>query len=291
MKKTIYLLGIFFLSVNCFSQKKIIDFLVTKKGDTIYGNIRKHQTFIKFNLYYSTNPNINSMELMEENKDISKKKIYFSHKLKNSKCFSYRGRIYNYDEAIIDDGIYENDNIIDTLNISYRIGDYVHKISRKNDYIINNNNDTIFGNINKPLFAKLALENLNEKIKIDKDEVISYRYENDIFKLKYKPRVDLFDKKKAYLRLLIDGKIKLYDYNYKPYKTVDDKGKRNNSFYEMEYYFIEKNGEVIFINPIMFSKKVREIFFDNDDIISKLNNKYFVYEDLYAIVKLYNYVK
>jgi hypothetical protein len=58
---------------------------------------------------------------------------------------------------------------------------------------------------------------------------------------------------------------------------------------QFKFFFLEKNGELFYINPIKFSTKAKEIFFDCPQIIEKLTKGYYVYEDMYSMVILYNY--
>ena len=151
--------------------------------------------------------------------------------------------------------------------------------------------DTIFQNISIPIIGKPFIKVRGNKIKIDKDEINGYRYKNEIFELKRKPAIDLVDGNENFLRLLIKDKVTLYDYILERnafFNSYND-ATYESQFNQFKHYFVEKNGELFYINPIKFSIKARELFSDCPEIMEKLSKSYYVYEDLYSMVILYNY--
>lgn len=84
--KKIVLFSILLVAFNSFSQEKLLDYFVDKKGDTIYGIVRDNLNVGIYD-YISSHPNSPSInnytfKLVEENKDIKKKKLYIEHNLK-----------------------------------------------------------------------------------------------------------------------------------------------------------------------------------------------------------------
>ena len=100
---------------------------------------------------------------------------------------------------------------------------------------------------------------------------------------KEKRRATVFDKKDAYLKLILDGKAKLYEYEY--HYTQQDLNTNQNFNRSENYYYIEKNGELILINNLLHQKRLVELFSDNKELTSKILNKEYVIDNIYLIVK------
>lgn len=296
MKKAILSFVILLMSYNSFSQEKLLDYFVDKKGDTIYGIIRANSMISPLDWAKSTPKASNyKFSLIEENKDPTQKKIYTVHNLKKVNSFSYKGKLFKFEKKqSYNDGVYYSDkeDEIDTSLVYTQYADFICKERKLKDYTLTKSADTIYGNIYDPLFGKPYIEFENKKIKIDKSEITAYRYKNQVFRFLQKPRTEIFDNKEDFIRLLIDDKVKLYDDILN--KNTSTFTNQNYTSYEREFisnrfFFIEKNGELIYVNPIKFSIKAREIFSDCPEIMKKISKNYFVYEDLYSMVILYNY--
>ncbi len=296
--KKVFLISYLLIAVTSFSQEKLLDYFVDNKGDTIYGMIRTNAIIFPIDISENQTPKATGRKfyLIEENKDQTKNLRYISHSLKKINCFKYKGKFFQFEKKkkVFDDGIYSSDkeHEPDTTLVYIRYENFMFKEQRQRDFIVSKSKDTIYGNIYDPLIGKPYLQFQSQKIKIDKDEITAYRYKNQLFRFKQKPRTEIFDKKEDFIRLLIDDKVKLYDDIFKDNTATFFN--QNDVTYEREFgsnrfFFIEKNGEMIYMNPARFSIKAKEVFADCASIIEKLDNNYFVYEDLYSMVILYNY--
>tara|TARA_R110000751_G_scaffold43361_2_gene100081 strand:- start:119 stop:964 length:846 start_codon:yes stop_codon:yes gene_type:complete len=259
-----------------FSQNEFLDFVIDHKNDTIYGTIRN--VISKRSVLY------------ELNSSPKKDKIKFrSHRLKKYKKIRFNDKIYTYVKPSNEDGIYAKK---DTLtipkdSIANRLGDFINIEKRHPDFVVTNTNDTIYGKIEDPIFGKLRLlDSSNVKVKIDKKRIKFFRFNNEIFEHKEKRRATVFDKKDAYLKLILDGKAKLYEYEY--HYTQQDLNTNQNFNRSENYYYIEKNGELILINNLLHQKRLVELFSDNKELTSKILNKEYVIDNIYLIVKYYN---
>jgi len=259
-----------------FSQNEFLDFVINHKNDTIYGTIRN--VISKRSVLYELNSNQ------------KKNKIKFrSHRLKKYKKIRFNDKIYTYVEPSKEDGIYakKSTRTIPKDSIANRLGDFINIEKRLPDFAITNNNDTIYGKIKDPTFGKLRLlDSSNTKVKIDKEQIKAFRFNNEIFEHKEKRRATLFDKKDAYLKLILDGKVKLYEYEYH-YSQMDlNSGQYINR--SENYFYIEKGNDLILINNLLHQKKLVKIFSENQMLVSKILNKEYIIDNIYLIVKYYN---
>jgi hypothetical protein len=262
-------------SIYSHSQKKYLDFIVNKKNDTIYGTFKE---------------GINGKILYEKNSNLKKGGIkYYSHNLKNLKSLSLNDELYIYEKPNNEDGIYSktikksNDT---TKYVLKRIKDFLHTEIRLKDYVLTNTNDTIYGEIKNPFFGKSYLLENKNTIKIEKETIEEYRYLNNVYRYLEKNKVDIFDNRNAYLKLIFNGNIKLYEYE----KLVANTN-QNNSLITNEvknYYFISKNNVLDLLREINYKKILSEIFADNPILISKINEGEYTLENIYLIVKFYN---
>jgi len=278
MKKTrkIVSLLLFILSYLSYSQNEFLDFVIDKNNDTIYGTIRN--VISKQSVLYELNSNP------------EKNRIKFhTHRLKKYKKIRFNDKIYTYVKPSNQDGIYaqKESNTISEDSIINRLGDFVSIEKRLPDFVITNTNDTIYGKIENPIFGKLRLLDVsNKKIKVDKEQIKAFRYNNEIFEHKEKRKATLFDQKDAYLKLLLNGKVKLYE--YESYYTEQDLNINQSLNSPENYYYIEKDGELILINNLLHKKRLVELFSDNKELTSKILNKEYVIDNMYLIVKYYN---
>jgi hypothetical protein len=262
-------------SIYSHSQKKYLDFIVNKKNDTIYGTFKE---------------GINGKILYEKNSNLKKGGIkYYSHNLKNLKSLNLNDVLYIYEKPNNEDGIYSktikksNDT---TKYVLKRIKDFLHTEIRLKDYVLTNTNDTIYGEIKNPFFGKSYLLENKNTIKIEKETIEEYRYLNNVYRYLEKNKVDIFDNRNAYLKLIFNGNIKLYEYE----KLVANTN-QNNSLITNEvkiYYFISKSNVLYLLREINYKKTLSEIFADNPILISKINEGEYTLENIYLIVKFYN---
>ncbi|WP_339835277.1 hypothetical protein [uncultured Flavobacterium sp.] len=260
-----------FTSVYSYSQNEYLDYMVTKNNDTIYGTIRiGYNDFVLF-------------EKKAKYKKGGLKSI--SHKLKRSKSLRYNDKIYTYQKRDNSDGIYDTtskeenkqDNLIETKFNK----DYINIEDKLTDYVITTKSDTLFGTINKPLIGKLYLvtEN-NVKIKIEKNEVLEYRFNNSIYNyLKIPNKIFLIDEN-DYLRLVSSGNIKIY-------KLIINSDSKNFPLGTLNYYIIKDN-EISHIHSLNYKKKLSEILIENQELVDKINENEYTLENMYLIGKYYN---
>lgn len=267
----------FFYSLNIYSQKKYLDYIITQKNDTIFGTFRN---------------DIIGKVLYEKNPKFKKGGIkYYSHKLKKNKLVRFNDDIYIFKKSN-DDGIYENenDNIYnDTSNVITLLNTNFFNIKpRLIDYVVTINNDTIYGVIKDPTFSKdYLIDKNNIKIKIEKESIKEYRHINDIYQYFEKEKVSIFDSKKAFLKLLLNGKVKLYQYEY---HFIEINPNQNNQTVRRVkyYYYILKDNELILLRNLGYKKTLNDLFSDMKQLISKINDDEYTLENIYLIVKYYN---
>lgn len=259
-----------------YSQNKFLDFGITQKNDTIYGTIR----------YAISNRSV----LYEKSSNHEKDKIKFRvRKLSKFKEIRLNDKIYTYEAPSKEDGIYAqiSTRTIPKDSVVVRLGDFTNIEKRFPDYVVTTTNDTIYGKIKDPTFGKLQLlDASNVKVKINNDNIKSFRYDNAIFEHKEKERTTFFDNKAAYLKLILDGPVKLYEYEFQ-YSHLDiiTGGRVNTTGY---HYYIEKENELTLISGMSYPKKLMELFADNEVLVSKIKNKEYVIDNIYLIVKYYN---
>ena len=197
---------IFILPFLGFSQNEFLDFVIDQNNDTIYGTIR--------------NMISKSSVLYEKNSNSKKDRINFRiHKLKKYNKIRFNNEIYTYVKPSIEDGIYANkDSILISKDSVYKkMGDFLNIQKRLSDFVITKTNDTIYGRIKDPAFGKFSLlDSVNNKVKIEKEKIKIFRFNNEILELKEKIIVvpPFFKKDDAYLKLVLNGKLKLYEFDY-----------------------------------------------------------------------------
>ncbi|AOW19333.1 hypothetical protein [Urechidicola croceus] len=268
MKKILLLILILsFIKAN--SQNKFYDYIITQSNDTIYGTIQTE---------------INNLILREKNKSDSSKVKYYRHLVKKSVSFKYNNDIFFYDETNDSDPIYENKIVKDT-NFYYKaIGNFINKSLKLKDYIITFNKDTIYGKIINPIFGKPYLvDNLKTKYKIDIEKVKSYRIKNKIYFNFYHTK-----SKHKFLELLVDGNSKLFfDKNNKKSYGLAINGPMAG-FTISGAFYIQKGNNFVKIKIIKFKKQMVELFSENKDLINKIKNEEYTYENLPLIIKFFN---
>ena len=266
-KKTFFL--IFIIPLFGFSQNQFLDFVVDRNNDTIYGTIRNKQVLYEKNLNSETD------------------KIKFrSHKLKKYSKFRFNDEIYTYVKSKNEDGIYSQKKTnIPNDSIEKKIGDFVCIEKKLIDFVITKANDTIYGKIEDPIVGKLRLFDASDnRVKIEKDNIKRFRFNNEIFEHKEKRRATIFDGKDAYLKLLVDGNVKLYEYNF-------NQNDLNSEIFVNKfknYFYIEMDNELILINNLLYKKRLVELFSKNQNLVSKILNEEYKLDNIYLIVKYYN---
>jgi hypothetical protein len=142
-------------------------------------------------------------------------------------------------KPINEDGIYSKTikRVMSTTKyVLKRIKDFLHTEIRLKDYVLKYN-DTIYGGNKKSIFfgKSYLLENKNtiKKKKLYKniDTQIIFI---DILK---KNKVDIFDNRNAYLKLIFNGNIKLYEYKKLVANTNQNNGLITNEVKNYYFYF------------------------------------------------------
>ncbi|GGZ76202.1 hypothetical protein GCM10007028_12210 [Algibacter mikhailovii] len=247
-----------------------------EKGDTIYGTVRNI---------------ISKRSALYEKINDGDKIKFRTHKLKHYKTLRFNGDIYYYDAPMTQDGIYEKETFrkIPDDSIAKTLGNFVNVKKRLPDFIITNSNDTIFGQIKNPALGKLYLDNeLNEKFKIDKDIIKSYRYNNEIYVFKKKRKAKIFDDKEAYMKLVLDGNVKLYEYQNDFVYYENDLNTTRQVRDTKIYFYIEKGKEIILIGEYLYKKKLAQLFSENKNLVAKILNNEYTIDNIYLIVKYFN---
>jgi hypothetical protein len=270
-KQKLILVSLLFNAFFSYSQNECLDYIVTKNNDTIYGTIRAN--FSDFVLF----------EKMTKYRKGGIKSI--SHKLKRIKSIRCNDKIYHYKKRDTSDGIYDissKDTVKQDTIIETKINKNFISIEEKlKDYIITIESDTLYGLINQPLIGKpYFLRENNVRIKIEKDNVLEYRFNNSIFNYIKIPNKILLGNEKEFLRLIFSGKIKIY-------ALVTNDNSNNFPLGNLNFFII-KNGEINHIHSLNYKKKLSEILIENQELVNKINDNEYTLENIYLIGKYYN---
>ncbi|VXB55425.1 hypothetical protein [Maribacter litoralis] len=272
--KYIFFSVIIFLMVvsKTYSQENYMDYAITNKNDTIYGLLRES--------------GINNIVLYSKNQNPELDGIkFYSNNLKGINEIRWNGKTYKY-EAPVYDGIYES-NIHSQKKgfITQTIGDFVNLTPRLKDYVVIKN-DTIYGEISNPILGKLVLKSdRGNKYKIKVKDIKGYRFKNEVFIRKTKKRVELFDDKISFLKSLLTGKTKLYEYKVSKNKNLAND---NNIFSQGIFYYIENNDGLTLIRHVNFKDKMRDLLANDKVMLEKLNNEEYRFENIYHIINYLN---
>ncbi|WP_189604323.1 hypothetical protein [Salinimicrobium marinum] len=275
-KYTLLLILIFLLFGKSYSQEQFLDYIVKQNSDTIYGTFRN---YTKNKLYF--------YEKIQNPKSSWIK--FRKHNLKKVTSFKLNDKIYTYKEPKHTDGIYatsEKDTNTDQW-LKSSIGNFIHKEEKLSDYVVTIQKDTIYGEIHNPLLGKLYLSGKNDRIvKINNDSIQAYRMNNEIFYYKEKERVNLFDNKGDYLKLLVDDRIQLFEYEKKNNHHNNPAGANIRT--KKIYYFIQTDEELVLIDNFLYKKSLRRLFSENSELISKIEEDEYTLDNIYFIIKYYN---
>lgn len=262
------------LSLSVSAQHKYLDFIVNFKNDTIYGTFRSDA--------------INGKVLFEKNPYPKKGGVkFYNHKLKKIKLLRCNDELFTYDKPDQEDGIYAETKVESKTNdkITSRINDFVNSKPKLIDYVVTKTNDTIYGEIkNRGFGILLYFDQSKNKIFIKEENIKSYRYLNNVYTFLEKPKVDILDKKIAPLKCLINGKVKLFEYERFSINSNNNVITNQSKL----YYYILKNNELLLLSELSYKKDLSQLFADNDLLVSKINNDEYSLDNIYLIVKFYN---
>ena len=152
-------------------------------------------------------------------------------------------------------------------------------------YVVTISGDTIFGKIKKSNKESSCnkfkfIDSKEEKVKFKNTDVFAYKRGNDLFFKKSYERPFVFGKMEGYMKLIIDGAVKLFMFNY----VSQD---MNGVSWGQDYY-LEKEGTHILVYKMRFKKSMNTCFSDNKDLVSRIENDELKYLDLEEIVSIYN---
>ena len=257
--RKIILITLIFISQEISSQNKFLDFIITHDNDTIYGRYRGNKLI-------DSNKKSRKINRKKIKTIRSNDKIYHLTLLKNKEFFSYEN------DSLI--GVSKNLKPLFKKENYY----YVRKLNKneRRDFIVINNNDTIFGKIKQTTFeGKKLVTDLGEKYSVSNS--ILYREKGAVFFIRndLKTKGSLTSPKKA--ELLYNGK------KAKLFKQII----QTQNYYNVHYY-IEKDGKMNLIIPERFTKMIMRIMPGNKKLLSKLKKREYTYHDIYLVVKFFN---
>lgn len=270
-KEKLILILLIISSFSSYSQNEYLDYIVTKKNDTIYGTMRR---------------NLSDFVLFEKKPKFKKGGLKsISHNLNRMKTIRYNDKIYNFKKRDNSDGIYESSSINDTISkntIETKLNkNYINIEEKSTDYIITLESDTLYGIISKPLIGKpYILTEKNAKIKIEKSKVLEYRFNNAVYNYIEIPNKLLIVNENDYLRLISNGKIKIY-------QLITNDSSNNFPLGNLNYFII-KDDEISHIHSLNYKKKLSEILIENQELVNKINENEYTLENMYLIGKFYN---
>jgi hypothetical protein len=213
-------------------------------------------------LYGTFRAGVTSSYLMEVHPDATTDaEKYIKHSLKGIKGYRYNDFVSNKPPK--DDGIYGPlDSAAGTEAVTL------------DDYVVTRAGDTLYGKVSEPALAKRYIITADgRKIKITAPEVNAFRKGNFIYELKDKPKAYKFDKEQDFLLVLFrDGKLTLYGYS-------DSSG---------PCYYLEKGGQLHFINSGNYAGQVIKLLGDNPLAMKLFYGNVYSYENLYLLVKFYS---
>ncbi|HEY0046572.1 MAG TPA: hypothetical protein VGB44_07675 [Flavobacterium sp.] len=258
MKKiTILALTVFAASVSN-AQHEFEDYIV-KKGDTIYGVIKEKAPG---KLYLER----------DGNKAIGQSPIVT---IRNAQTIRFNDLIYLADDN--EDPIYASSKPRNESSISIKkFGNFTSVQPELQDFVVLNNNDTIYGKIEGRDDLRLVSDKATHQIN---SEVKAYRYRNNLF-------VRSTSAELPFLKLLVDGKAKLFEYRpqQSDYNRIYLDGYKTNNV----VYYVQKGQELLQITPSNFPDAAIQAFADNHELVNLIKNRVYGFSNMYLITKYYN---
>ena len=92
------------------------------------------------------------------------------------------------------------------------------------------------------------------------------------------------------MKVINDGFVKLYRYNFTERVTEDHGNFRGYSELPFQNYYVERYEHLLLVSPgrKAFKKSMIKFFIDNEELVNKIRNEELKYEDLATIVRIYN---
>ncbi|RXQ87290.1 hypothetical protein EO244_16560 [Ancylomarina salipaludis] len=163
-------------------------------------------------------------------------------------------------------------------------------------YIVKESRDTIIGKLKnmsaeKSCFKIKFIDSNGNKVKFKDKDVYAYKRGTEVYFKKSYERPISINNMQGYMKLIDDGVIKLYKFNY----VVRNAGTMNangvmtggESSYQQDYY-IEKNNNFLLVRKMGFKRTMAEYFSDNKELADKISSKALRYKDLKEIIRAYN---
>jgi hypothetical protein len=276
MKKNLLLLLLTFINIGIYSQTQVYDYFVDNNNDTIVG-IYSGNSFLDLNKKKYELPN-------EKIKTIKHKDIIYTLRNKNFEISN---------DSIVYLKIFEYPN----NPFKNKKSIYAHdlKLELIDDYMITKSNDTIFGQVSRSIFNKYKIiDKAGEKIQFGTKKVKEFRKDGIKYFNKKKRKVRLGDKKYGFLKLLIDGNAKLYEYSILTQNTGIGISSNNGvsmvnggSSYESHYY-IESGNNFDLVNSNRFYQIIKRLLPENEKLHLKIRKKEFNLNTIFYLVKYYN---
>lgn len=242
--KRFVLFGLLLISLQAYSQKDILDFIV-KDNDTLYGTLRFNGTN-KLWFYQKVTFENGESEITEE-------------KLKKDiKTIRKDGKVY-----ILKDKRYQTRTPI------------------LSDYVVTTGNDTIPGKIVSPkLFGKSYLLDGNGNKHVLKPEfVISYRRNNTVYSYLEENPERRIAQKGGYFKLILDGPLSLYQFSGSGQGWADFSGiyiRKGEEFQRVYNTGFLRVTEAMFGDDKELIKRIeeREFAVDNIYLVTQIYNRY-----------------
>jgi hypothetical protein len=153
-------------------------------------------------------------------------------------------------------------------------------------YVIKNNGDTIYGEIQKQVQGQYDLGIL--KVVVKNEEIGKKKFRADKalgFKKgdKFYDSRKIEDKPPAYYRKFVDGKIIIYG---------DEKGNNKNIFLlnlsKSLYLFNTSNNKSIILTRYNFSDRLKYLIEDDKELVEYMEKNNLGYDDWFSVIAVYN---
>ena len=247
----LYAFFVFFFNATCAQEANgnskyfFLDYVVTQNGDTIYGAVKEEllKTYLlKF--------------------DNDKDQSFTRYEADKLKGYRYNGYVTTNKEP--KDGVYTGLNAKKDTSMD-----------NHDDYLIKNN-DTIYGDVYKPLLgSRYIISKQGKKIKFKGEVGLVYKTGQYIYEYRGKPKVETLDSKEDWLLLLYKGKdLKLYGYATGHQGTC---------------YFIEKDNEIHLLRMDEdWLELLSKLFTDKPDVLNHFKSGFLGFENIYLAVRYYD---
>lgn len=129
----------------------------------------------------------------------------------------------------------------------------------------------------------------NVRITLRPDEILEFGfvYRNETFRMLSRPdklglQTLFSSSKNIFLRLMLDGDLKLFHYYYKQYAGT------TGGYYTAENFVLEKNNELMRPRALSFKKDMSAFLANCPDVAQRIEEKEFKRRDIEIIVMEYN---